>query len=150
MSANPEVYSRMIAAYVIGFPITDEYLAINPHLKFAKDSVDLGVIISYNTEDPLMTVPNPVLYGLVGKVINPINWRTDQTIASKTEGLGSLIPQPPKFAWTEVPQYADAQCDTTKGVLICSTANQALISKIDTLIGFPAGVYHTFDIPFYY
>jgi len=95
MAANPEVYSRMIAAYVIGFPITNEYLANNPHLKFAKDSVDTGVIISYNTESSAITIINPVLYGLVGKVINPINWRTDETLATKTEGLGSLLPQLP-------------------------------------------------------
>jgi hypothetical protein len=150
MAANPEVYSRMIAAYVIGFPITEEYLAVNPHLKFAKDSVDLGVIISYNTEGSLMIGTNPVLYGLVGKVINPINWRTDQTIASKTEGLGSLIPQPPKFAWTEVPQYADAQCDTTKGILVCSTADEVFIGLLEISQGIPVGIYHPFDIPFYY
>jgi hypothetical protein len=55
----------MIAAYVIGFPVTKEYLANNPHLKFAKDSVDTGEIISYNTESSVMTGINPLLYGLV-------------------------------------------------------------------------------------
>ncbi len=33
---NPAIYSRMIAAYIIGFPITPAYLARNPHLKFAQ------------------------------------------------------------------------------------------------------------------
>ena len=149
MAANPEVYSRMIAAYVIGFPITKEYLANNPHLKFAKDSVDIGVIISYNTESSVMTVINPVLYGLVGKVINPINWRTDETLATKTEGLGSFLPQLPNPVWTEVPQYADAQIDTTRGVLVCSTADKAYIALIDAGAGV-TGIYHIFDIPFYY
>jgi len=149
MAANREVYSRMIAAYVIGFPITKEYLANNPHLKFAKDSVDIGVIISYNTESSSMTGINPVLYGLVGKVINPINWRTDETFATKTEGLGSLLPQLPNPVWTEVPQYADAQIDTTRGVLVCSTADKSYIASIDAGAGF-TGIYHIFDIPFYY
>ena len=149
MAANPEVYSRMIAAYVIGFPITKEYLANNPHLKFAKDSVDTGVIISYNTESSAITIINPVLYGLVGKVINPINWRTDETLATKTEGLGSLLPKPPNSVWTEVPQYADAQIDTTRGVLVCSTADEAYIDSIVAGAGF-TGIYHSFDIPFYY
>jgi len=149
MAANPKVYSRMVAAYVIGFPITKEYLANNPHLKFAKDSVDIGVIISYNTESSVMRGTNPVLYGLVGKVINPINWRTDETLATKTEGLGSLLPRLPNPVWTEVPQYADAQIDTTKGVLICSTADWAYIYLINAGAGL-TGVYHIFDIPFYY
>jgi len=149
MAANPEVYSRMIAAYVIGFPITKEYLANYPHLKFAKDSVDTGVIISYNTESSVMTGINPVLYGLVGEVINPINWRTDETLATKAEGLGSLLPQLPNPVWTEVPQYADAQIDTTRGVLVCSTAEEAYIALINAGAGF-TGIYHPFDIPFYY
>ena len=35
MKDHPDVYSRMIAAYVIGYPVTAQYLADNPHLKFA-------------------------------------------------------------------------------------------------------------------
>lgn len=42
----------MIATCVIGYSITPEYLAKNPHLKFAKEAKDTGVIISYNTEAP--------------------------------------------------------------------------------------------------
>jgi len=150
MSANPSVYSRMIAAYVIGSPITKSYLASNPHLKFATGPDDVGVIISYNTEAPDVVGANPVLYGLVGLVINPINWKRDQTLATTSEGKGSVIPQPPHMAWTAVPQYADAQIDTTQGVLICSTADENFIKFIDSAQGFPMGVYHTFDIPFYY
>ncbi|MCK9421832.1 MAG: hypothetical protein M0Q38_04485 [Bacteroidales bacterium] len=36
-----------------------------------------------------------------------------------------------------------------QGVLICSTADQAYISLINTGAGL-TGVYHIFDIPFYY
>src|SRR5665648_306472 len=46
MKENPKVYSRMIAAYVIGYSITDEYLAANPHLKFSSDPDDTTVLWS--------------------------------------------------------------------------------------------------------
>ena len=36
MKKNPEVYKRMIAAYVPGYSITPQYLAQNPELKFAE------------------------------------------------------------------------------------------------------------------
>lgn len=150
MKDHPDVYSRMIAAYVIGNPVTQEYLDNNPHLKFATGPDDTGVIISYNTEAPDVTGINPVLYGMVGLVINPINWRTDETYADKSEGLGSFMPIPPSFTFGFVPQYADARIDIAKGVLICSTADQAVIDILDELQGFPDGVYHAFDIPFYY
>lgn len=50
MKDYPDVYSRMVAAYIIGHPITNAYLADNPHLKFAAGPDDTGVIISYNTQ----------------------------------------------------------------------------------------------------
>ena len=155
MKDHPDVYSRMVAAYVIGNPITDAYLAANPHLKFAEGPDDTGVIISYNTQadyfftqDPPVP-PNPVLYGMVGRVINPINWKTDETYAAKTESLGSFMPNHSLILQT-MPQYADAQIDIDHGVLVCSTAEEPFISDLETLAGFPKGVYHSFDIPLYY
>jgi len=143
MKDNPQVYARMIAAYVIGFPVTAEYLANNPHLKFAQGPDDTGVIISYNTQAP--EVPpgvNPVLYGLVGMVINPIIWTRDETIATTAQGLGSFMPVPPTYAFMQVPQYADARVDLAKGALICSTADKSL--------GFGPGIFHIYDYSFYY
>jgi pimeloyl-ACP methyl ester carboxylesterase len=155
MKDHPDVYSRMVAAYVIGNPITDAYLAANPHLKFAEGPDDTGVIISYNTQadyfftqaPPIPT--NPVLYGMVGRVINPINWKTDETHAYKSESLGSFMPDYSLVLQT-MPHYADAQIDIAHGVLICSTAEEPFISDLETLAGFPKGVYHSFDIPLYY
>lgn len=149
MKENPDVYKNMIAAYVLGFPITAEYLAANPHLKFAEGPDDTGVIISYNTEGPTVSGPNPVLSGMIGIVINPITWTRDETLATKEQGLGSYMPNI-KGVFSQTPQYADAKIDKAKGVLICSTANKLEFDLIDMLAGFPDGVYHPFDIPFYY
>ncbi|MFZ4592025.1 MAG: DUF3089 domain-containing protein [Ignavibacteria bacterium] len=144
LKENPKVYQKMIAAYVIGWPITSEYLAQNPHLKFAQGPDDVGVIISYNTEAPNIPIANPLLAGLIGNVINPITWTRDETVAATTQGLGSFMPDS-KGVFGTVPQYADARVDIAKGVLICSTAD-----KLDSLDGCPYGIYHTFDISFYY
>jgi Protein of unknown function (DUF3089) len=149
LKANPKVYSRMIAAYVIGGPVTKAFLQANPHLKFATGPDDTGVIISYNTEAGDFTGVNPVIYGEVGLVINPITWTRDETPATTAEGLGSLFPDN-AGVWGKIPQYADAQVDTAKGVLICTSADEAKIAIIDSLSGFPKGVYHSFDYPFYY
>jgi hypothetical protein len=75
MKEHPEVYERMIAAYVIGYSITEDYLTQNPHLKFATGPDDIGVIISYNTEAPDVAAGvNPVVWpGAL--VINPIHGR---------------------------------------------------------------------------
>ncbi|MCK9422098.1 MAG: DUF3089 domain-containing protein [Bacteroidales bacterium] len=149
LKANPKVYARMIAAYVIGGPVSKAFLQSNPHLKFATGPDDTGVIISYNTEAADFTGVNPVIYGEVGLVINPITWTRDETLAETTQGLGSLFPDN-NGVWGKIPQYADARVDTTKGVLVCTSADEAKIAIIDSLSGFPKGVYHSFDYPFYY
>jgi hypothetical protein len=149
LKANPQVYARMIAAYIIGNPVTKQFIKNNPHLKFATGPDDTGVIISYNTEAPDVTGENPVLYGMVGLVINPITWTRDETLADTTQGLGSLFPNK-QGQWVKIPQYADARVDTTKGVLICTTADEDKIALLDSHSGFPKGVYHSFDYPFYY
>ena len=149
MKENPAVYQKMIAAYVIGWPITSAYLAQNPHLKFAEGPDDVGVIISYNTQSPDMAGVNPLLDGVIGIVINPITWTRSQTIATTAQGLGSFMPDS-TGVFKPVPQYADARVDVAKGVLVCSSADENKIGILDSLSGWPKGVYHTFDIPFYY
>lgn len=81
MQSHPDVYKRMIAAYVIGYSITDEYLKQNKHLKFAEGADDTGVIISYNTEAPNVKEKNPVLMDNA-IAINPITWTREETEAT--------------------------------------------------------------------
>jgi hypothetical protein len=144
MKAHPEVLSRMVAAYVIGFSITPEYLANNPHLKFATGPDDTGVIISYNTEAPdVAPGVNPVLSTTgIGLVINPISWSTNEELVSTSDvrNLGTSLPQ---FL-----PYADAKIDQAKGVLVCAAADEDVMYSLSSVM--PRGVYHSFDYLFYY
>jgi len=146
---NPGIYQRMIAAYVIGYPVTSAYLAGNPHLKFADGPNDIGVIISYNTQAPSVIPPhNPVVSNLVGLVINPITWTSAESEATTAEGLGSIMPDSITLKFLPVPQYADARVDIKKGVLICTSADSNDLYKYTKSFG--KGVYHSFDYPFYF
>jgi len=154
MKKNPGVYKRMIAAYVIGYSITPDYLAQNPHLKFAEGPDDTGVIVSYNTEAPTVEGTNPVtLPG--GIAINPITWTRTEELATAAENLGAIALNPDGTAVLNaegkivpVKDFADAQVNKARGVVICSTADVNLLSPGNALL--PRGVYHTFDYPFYY
>ena len=116
MKDHPEYLENMVAAYVIGYSVTEEYFTQNPHLKFAERKDDTGVIISYNTEG----AGNKEQYNCVVKegaiAINPINWMRDDTYASKEENMGSL-----NSAGEIVYHYADARVDTERGVVICDS-----------------------------
>ncbi|MCI2083188.1 MAG: DUF3089 domain-containing protein [Bacteroidales bacterium] len=145
MKQNPDVYSRMIAAYVIGYPVTSDFLEANPHLKFASGAEDTGVIISYNTQSPaIQPGQNPVVSDIVGLVINPLTWTTDNTPAGVDQGLGSFMPDS-SGTFVKVPQYADARVDPEQGVLICSTAVDSTL-----YLALGPGIYHSYDYPFYY
>ncbi|MDR3560054.1 MAG: DUF3089 domain-containing protein [Negativicutes bacterium] len=146
MKEHPEVYKRMIAAYVIGYSVTGDYLANNPHLKFAEGPDDTGVIISYNTEAPEVKGKNPVT--LPGGIsINPITWTREETMATAEESLGArLLDKEGK--WVSVKNYADARVDKARGVVICSTADVEKLAPGNEI--FPKGVYHSLDYPFYY
>jgi len=155
MKQNPDVYKRMIAAYIIGYSITPQYLAQNPELKFATGADDTQVIISYNTVSPTLKVPDPVV--LPGAmVINPITWTRDETPATAAQNLGGINVNPQTgYAVTDssgnpvkVKNYADAQVNIAKGVLVCSTANPSELAPGNQMVG--QGIYHPYDYPFYY
>ncbi len=148
MVSHPEVYSRMIAAYVIGYPVTADFMAANKHLKFAGGPDDTGVIISYNTQSPKVAKGTNIVVGNnIGLVINPINWKRDETLAPASESLGSDWVDA-NNSFVKVLNLADARIDLKQGVLICSSVNDSAMYKISGGMGL--GIYHGFDIPFYY
>lgn len=148
MSQHPEVQKRMIAAYIIGYPVTESFMQSNPHLKFATGPDDIGVIISYNTQSPKVKPgTNPVVGNNIGLVINPITWTRDTSLAPASQSLGSFIPDSTGH-FVKVLNFADAKIDLTQGVLICSSVNDSAMYRLSGSMGL--GVYHSFDYPFYY
>lgn len=144
MKEHPEYYERMVAAYVIGYSVTEEYLERNPHLKFATESDDTGVIISYNTEGP----GNKDAYNCVVRdgaiAINPINWKLDDTYAAKEDNVGSLD------NGELVSGNADAKVDTNRGVIICTTMQNTTEIKEALAEYFGEESFHLYDYNLYY
>lgn len=148
MKDHPKVRARMIAAYLIGYPITQSYLDKNPFLRFARGANDTGVIVSYNTEAPTIGGPNPVMLSMIPLVINPITWTRSERPASAAQNLGSLLPDAAGVLG-RVNHYADARIDKTRGVIICSTCDVSQYAP-GMPNGFLRGVFHPYDYPFYY
>lgn len=115
MKEHPEYYSRMVAAYAIGFALPQSWFEANPHLKFATGEEDTGVIIGWNTEGPGAQEESLLLSG-EDKVINPLNWSTTTDYMPVTENHGRI-----DETYSIVPGIADAQIDYDRCVLICTT-----------------------------
>lgn len=84
-----ELYSRMVAAYAIGYRITSEDLRRHPNLKPAKSAIDIHTTICYNSCDSPAAIPE-ILAG--GKVcINPINWTTSSTRVAMNDTVSIAV-----------------------------------------------------------
>ena len=145
MKKHPEYLKRMIAAYVIGYSITEDYLKANPHLKFAEGADDTGVIISYNTEGAGNENNIVVLPGAIS--INPINWKRDETYASAEENLGGYIYNEKTGKLEIVPNAADAQINLQRGVIITTTK---VMEPMPGPVPFGMASFHSGDYALYY
>ena len=140
---NEELRNRLVAAYLIGYTVTDSDLSCSG-LTAAKNATDLGVVITYNTQS-VTSKGGPML--LAGAhCINPLNWRTDGVLTDSSKNLGAVFfnDQTGKFE-KETVNYCGAQINTETGALVT-------IPNGGTLdIGpYNEGVYHRYDYAFWY
>ncbi len=150
MRLHPDRYENMVAAYVLGFSVTKQDLEENPHLKFAEGADDTGVIVSWNIEGPGNKDQQNVVVTEGAISINPINWKRDDTYAPAEDNLGTYVND--GGAYVEAPAKADAQVDTERGVVICTTEELPFISDSNPAIAsfFGPESYHNGDYPFYF
>lgn len=165
LQKHPAHLKRMVAAYALGFSITEDWLAEHPNLKFAERADDTGVIISWNTEGPGNKDAGETLIVEKNAIsINPITWTRDDTKADAGDNLGSrdmdleaaavryfsgsiaTIDDINSLWVTSKPGIADAQIDLERGTVICTTSDD-FNSETDV---FGPESFHSHDYDFYY
>lgn len=77
---TPEIRNRMVAAYVLGYKVTPDDVSKAPWITPAKDSLDIGVTICYNSVSDVKHT-KPIISSPNAMCINPVNWRIDSTPA---------------------------------------------------------------------
>lgn len=135
---------RLVAAYLIGYTVTDQDLA-SAGLTAARGESDVGVVITYNTQSVTSSGGPMLLPG--ANCINPLNWRTDDTVAQARQNLGARFYDDATGEFQrEVPHYCGARINTENGALTTT------IPEGDDLdIGlYSEGVYHRYDYAFWY
>ena len=146
--AHKALLKGMVAAYAIGFSVTDEYLAANPDIPFAEWHNDTGCIVSWNTEGPANKGKHNAVVKPHAHSINPIYWVLDDTYVPASENLGSLTSVEEGIV---EPGIADAQLDLERGVVVVSTEAAkpfAIPAAMQDLFG-PES-YHGQDCGFFY
>lgn len=142
---DEELRARLVAAYLIGYTVTDEDLE-TAGLTAAERADDTGVVITYNTQSPTSTGGPMLMEG--ASCINPLNWMTDDTYAASADNLGARFynDSTGEFLPPERPGYCDAQIDLETGALMTNIPEGESLE-----IGpYSPGVYHRYDYAFWY
>ena len=144
---HSDYYERMIAAYVIGFSITKDFLEENTQLKFAASENDTGVIVSWNTEGPKNVEQNASNVVLLPNAIsiNPLNWKLDETYAPASENLGSRVLNKKNGEYEIKDIGADAKVVLDRGSILTNADTEPV--EGDT---FGPQSYHNGDYALYY
>ena len=143
---EPKYQRRLVAAYCIGWKLTDAELQEYPHLKPAVSETDTGVIIAFNSEDKDIT--SSLIIGKDEKTysINPLNWQTTSQIADKSLNLGACFTDYSGNIKEEIPNLTGAYIDDKRGALKVTDINpKDYPGKL-----FDDGIYHLYDYQFFF
>ena len=146
---HPERYGRMVAAYLLGYSVTQGDLDAFPHLRFASGEADTGVIVSWNVEGPINVETNALsMVVLEGSIaINPLNWRRDETYAPASKNLGSLVMNADQGTVEMGDIGADAQVNVERGVVVTNADAEPVSNYLEV---FGPQSFHMGDYAFYY
>ena len=143
---DPSLQERLIAAYCIGWRITEDDIEAYPHLKMAEGEKDTCVIISFNSEAADVSDSMIVPEGVRTLSINPLNWRTDSIYADKSLNLGACFTDYSGTIIEEIPCLTGAYIDPERGTLKAVEVPSGEYSS--SLFG--DGVYHLYDYQFFF
>ena len=144
--AESPLRERLIAAYLIGWRVTDDDLNAFPHLIPARGADDTGVIVSFNTEAVGVMGSIIVPEGVKTYGINPLSWSTDSAPADRSLNLGACFTDYDGNIKSEVSALTGAYLDPARGTLKATDVSPADYANKY----FPDGVYHLFDYQFFY
>ena len=147
-TAEIAVERGFVAAYLAGLPkltkarFERDFAGRGIHP--AADADGLGALIVWNTQSP--TAKNPYFTGPGVLCINPLNWRTDATPATKEENIEAYFYNYRTGNAKRVAHFCGAAVDPAKGALI---VDLPALSKYDARGFMGAGVFHMNDIWFF-
>ena len=140
---DPGVRKVLTACYAIGWRVTDEEVSSYPHLKTAQGESDTGVIIVYDCEAEDVTTSLIVPEGMKTRSINPLNWKTDSTLAEKTLNKGSIMDD-----GSEISNLTGCYIDPVRGTLKITDVNKGDYPPGPSC--FAEGEYHLYDFRFFF
>lgn len=145
---DEELQGRLVAAYAIGWRLTQEECDEYPWLQAAQGEDDTGVVITFSSEAESVTDSLIVPEGTTTLSINPLSWTTTSEVASADLNLGACFTNYDGEITEEIAGLCGAYIDPERGTLKVTGIDAAdYPSGLDI---FAEGVYHLYDYQFFY
>jgi hypothetical protein len=145
---SEELQKKLVAAYLIGFSVTDADLAANPFLKITRGEDDTGTIIAYNTGTTKYKKPLPIVLPDT-YCVNPLNWRTDCEYASSEEHLGAVFLKIGKKNHFKKQAYTGAFVNPQNHMLMIDEPMAIRLLRLAHIAGAKLAL-HAFDYAIFY
>lgn len=139
---------KLVAAYMIGWRVTEDEISDKPWIKMASGEKDTGCVIAFDAESPEVSESFIVPAGVKTLSINPLNWKTDSTIADAALNLGACFTNYAGEIKSEIPNLTGAYIDETRGTLKVPDVTAEDYPPVLDI--FAAGEYHLYDYQFFY
>ena len=82
--------------------------------------------------------------------INPLNWKTDSTVAPKELNLGYVVTDTYGNVKEEVPAFCGAYIDEKTGILVATGIDDPAKYAVKGIGILPDGSFHLYDLTFFY
>ncbi len=156
---DDDTYSRLIAAYVVGFGITAADTVTQaghrmPHIRLATDSIATGVTVNFNSVTTTDAICPLLCRDNIG-CINPVSWTTDNKPATllaageKGKADDARFPYATAAAPSQPGTAVTVAIDTAHRVLVVSGIDAQRYFLPDLQHFFPVGNLHLQELFFY-
>lgn len=145
---DESLYNQLVAVYAVGWSCTEEMVQKYPHIVPAQSADDIGTVICFDCEAPEVTETVVTPAGTRSYSINPLNWKTDGTVADKSENIGACFTSYSGKIKREEINLCGCYIDEERGVLKVTDVTPADFPPVLPI--FPEGAYHLYDYQFFY
>ena len=135
--------ARLVTVFAIGWRVTEADTQAYPQIVPAQGEKDLGTVVSFDCEDGSLTETIILPAGVKTLSINPLNWKTDETPADRSENLGAVM----STGAEPIPALCGAYIGDRGQLVVTDVAAGDYPPGLDL---FPAGVYHVYDYLFFF
>lgn len=137
---------QLVTAYMIGWPITEAYVASQPYLSVCSTTTQTACLVSWNAQHPYAKGSIKDALEIKEKIVcvNPLTWTIDTSYVPRNQNKGALMPNYRLKKDEVIIHYTDAQIKNDLLLVTPSPSKQRLQTPL------AKGNYHIYDYNFFY